>query len=157
MKTVRPTYGLCPADLQKIMRSSAKHYAWILLVSVCLLPACSGSGLKMREVPDTGNYEQTLNYQFQAKVFADKEGDCQKLVVRVRPINKVYWKEAPPSRLQLFDDDCMSPVRFERVEYLSRKGAGLVRLSGAEVNYFWSEQFRLEDELIGWLWQKGII
>ncbi|MEM8486675.1 MAG: hypothetical protein AAF564_14070 [Bacteroidota bacterium] len=109
----------------------------------------------MHQVPENG-YEQTLNYQFQAQVHADEKGECQKIVIRVKPINKVYWKTPPPQRLQIYDDDCMAPVRFERLQYLARSG-GMVRLNGIELSRFWSEQFRLEDELIGWLWREGII
>ena len=132
------------------------YIAALLILFAGVLPACSGTGLKMRQVPANG-YEQTLNYQFQAQVYADSDGKCRKLVVRVRPLNKVYWKEPPPDRLQLFDDDCTSPVRFERVNYIDTDTGEQVRLHGFEVAYFWSEQFRLEDELIGWLWREGIV
>ena len=130
-----------------------KRY-FFLLVLAGFLPACAGSGFTVSQVPDNG-YDRTLNYQFQAQVHADPDGVCKQIVVRVRPLNKVYWKEPPPDRLSLYDDDCLSPVRFERVHYLAKDG--LVRLSGVEVNYFWSENFRLEDELVSWLWQKEII
>ena len=123
---------------------------------VAALFSCSGPAYKMRQFPENG-YDQTINYQFQAQVHADAEGRCRKLVVRVRPLNKVYWKTPPPDRLQLFDDDCTQPVRFERINYLSTNGDGMVRLTGIEVNRFWSEQFRLQDELISWLWREEVM
>ena len=131
----------------------------ILVVSFVLavsLPACSGSGFVVHTVPENG-YGHTLNYQFQAQVQTDDEGKCTKFSVRVKALNKVYWKTPPPDRLQLFDDDCLSPVRFERAHFISRETRGPVQLYGPELTYFWSEQYRLEDELISWLWEKGII
>ncbi len=130
--------------------------SFCILVIALFLSSCSGPGLRMREVPRNG-YEQTLNYQFQAQVFEDANGQCKRMIVRVRALNKIYWKKPPPDRLQLIDDDCLKPIRFEHVHYLSTEGDGLVRLSGPEVNRFWSEQFRLEDELIGWLWREAEI
>lgn len=126
----------------------------LLLLLAGALPACAGSAFTINQVPENG-YDRTLNFQFQAQVHQDEDGRCKQIVVRVRPLNKMYWKKPPPDRLQLFDDDCLSPVRFERVNYLARDG--MVQLSGVEVNYFWSENFRLEDELVSWLWQKEII
>ena len=126
----------------------------LLLFLAGVLPACASSGYSVSRVPDNG-YDRTLNYQFQAQVHADENGVCKQLVVRVKPINKIYWKEPPPDRLQLFDDDCLSPVRFERLQYLANDG--LVRLSGVQITHFWSENFRMEDELVSWLWQKEII
>ena len=125
-----------------------------LFTFALLFSACGSAGLRVQHVPDHG-YEQTLNYQFQAQVFRDAAGQCRKLIVRVRPLNKIYWRAPPPERLQMYDDDCLSPVRFERVHYLASDG--LIRLNGIEVSYFFSENFRLEDELIGWLWRSGII
>ncbi len=110
----------------------------------------------MREVPLHG-FDQTLNFEFQAQVFENADGECKRLVVRVKPLNKVYWKTPPPDRLQLYDDNCFSPIRFERVQYLARDAGGIVRLSGPQVTLFWSEQFRLQDELLGWLWRQGIM
>ncbi|MEZ4701460.1 MAG: hypothetical protein R2834_14075 [Rhodothermales bacterium] len=127
----------------------------LILLAGCL-SACSGAaGLTIRDVPANG-YDQTLNYEFQAQVYEDAQGKCKRMVVRVRPINKVYWKTPPPDRLQLYDDDCYSPIRFERIQYLAGGAGGIVRLSGPQVNLFWSEQFRLQDELLGWLWRQGI-
>ena len=128
----------------------------ILLVLAVFLQACSGPWLRVRHVPEDG-YKQTLNYQFQARVHSDSLGECKMIVVRVKALNKVYTKEPPPSRLQLFDDDCMSPVRFERVHYISNETGEHVRLQGPEVVRFLSEHIRLEDELIGWLWREGVI
>ncbi len=127
-----------------------------LLIFTGLIPACSGPGFRMHQVPEHG-YDQTLNYQFQAQVHADLEGRCKQIIVRVRPLNKVYWRKPPPDRLQLFDDNCFSPVRFERVHYISKRTGQSVRLSGREVIQFMSEYSHLENELIGWLWRKGII
>ena len=127
----------------------------LLPTAACaLIVGCSGPSLQLQQFPDNG-YAQTLNYQFQAQVHTDSEGRCKKMSVRVRPLNKVYWKEPPPERLQLFDDDCMSPVRFERIHYINNEG--IVQLSGPEITQFWSSYFRLEDELVGWLWREGII
>ena len=138
------------------MRAPIAYQIGIIMLAV-LVQACSaGPGFKRTQVPSNG-YDHTLNYQFQAQVFADSEGDCQRIVVKVKPLNKVYWKTPPPDRLQLFDDDCNSPVRFERIQYLGEQGEGLRRLSGIEITYFWSDQFRLQDELISWLWDEGII
>ncbi len=127
-----------------------------LLVFAALLQACSGPWLQVRHVPEDG-YERTLNYQFQARVHSDSLGDCHMLVVRVKPLNKMYSKQEPPSRLQLFDDDCMSPLRFERIQYHSKGNGSLVRLAGPEVTQFLSEYDRLEGELVGWLWRAGVI
>ncbi len=133
---------------------NAQMALWTVVVPLCLtLAACSGSGLRMRQVPD-GGYAQTLNYQFQAQVFEDEAGACKRMVVRVRPLNKVYWRDAPPERLQFFDDDCLSPVRFERAQFVTNEG--LIRLTGPQVNQFLGDLVRLEDELIGWLWRQGI-
>ena len=128
----------------------------ILLVFAVFLQACSGPWLRVRQVPEDG-YEQTLHYQFQAQIHGDSDGQCKRMVVRVKALNKVYTKGEPPPRLRLFDDDCMSPLRFERVHYVSRQTGEHVRLSGSEVVHFFSEHIRLEDELIGWLWREGVI
>lgn len=118
--------------------------------------ACSGPWLRVSQVPEDG-YEQTLHYQFQARVHADSLGTCKMMVVRVRALNKIYTKEEPPPRLRLFDDDCISPVRFERVHYVSKQTGEHIRLSGPAVFLFFSEHVRLEDEVIGWLWREGVI
>ena len=138
------------------MRAPFALQIGILLFVALILQSCSGPSFKRVQVPENG-YDQTLNYQFQAQVYADSDGECQRITIRVKAINKVYWKTPPPDRLQLFDDDCNRPVRFERVQYLGDRGEGLRRLSGIEVSYFWSEQYRLQDELISWLWEEGII
>ena len=118
------------------------------------LQACSGPGLTMRQVPENG-YQRTLNYQFQAQVHADLDGTCKMMIVRVKPLNKMYGENEPPPRLQLFDDDCLSPLRFERVQYLS--GSGYVRLSGVDVGRFLGDNFHLESVLIEWLCNEGVI
>ncbi len=129
----------------------------VLLFIAGLLSACSGaSDLVMREVPVNG-FAQTLNYEFQAQVYENAQGQCKRMTVRVKPLNKVYWRTPPPDRLQLFDDDCYSPIRFERIQYIAGNAGGVVRLSGPQLNLFWSEQFRLQDELLGWLWRQGIM
>ena len=121
------------------------------------LSACGGSSwLRVRHVPENG-YAETLNYQFRASVYADSLGNCQMLTVQVRPISKLYSGDEPPDRLQLFDDDCRSPVRFERAQYISRETGESVRLSGTQVNRFLGDFVRLEDELMGWLWRAGVI
>lgn len=127
----------------------------VLWAVAMLLPACSGHGYRMQEVPEQG-YEQTLNYQFQAQVFSDEEGECKRVVVRVRPLNKGYVTEPPPNRLQLIDEDCFRPIQFERAQYLSRQNGGLVRLNGPEVANFLGSQVRLSNELYDWLWRAGI-
>jgi hypothetical protein len=128
--------------------------AGVLAVS---LWACGGSSwLHVRHVPEDG-YAETLNYQFRATVHADTLGNCRTMSVEVKPINKVYSGGEPPSRLQLFDDDCRSPVRFERAQFISNESGAPVRLSGSEVNRFLRNFVRLEDELIGWLWREGVI
>lgn len=127
----------------------------ILFGVATILQACSGPWLRVRHVPEDG-YERTLNYQFQAKVHADALGECKMMVVRVKPLNKMYSEGEPPSRLRLFDDDCSSPLRFERVEYRARDG-NQVRLSGTDVARFMSDFDHLEGELIGWLWREGEI
>ena len=126
------------------------------LVLAFSIQACSGPWLQVRHVPENG-YAQTINYQFQADVHDDDSGNCRMMVVRVKAINKMYSKQEPPPRLQLLDDDCTSPLRFERVQYLSRETGEHVRLSGIEVVRFLSDYSRLEDELIGWLWREGVI
>lgn len=119
------------------------------------LLACGGKAwLSVRHVPENG-YEETLNYRFRATVHADSLDNCRTMSVEVRPINKVYRGGAPPSRLQLFDDDCRDPVRFERAQFITESGEP-VRLSGSEVNRFLSDFVRLEDELMGWLWRAGV-
>lgn len=130
------------------------------LITLCLvaflLQACaSSSGGSVRQVPENG-YEQTQNYQFQAQVHSDSLGRCQRIVVRVEAQSKLYTRGKPPSRLQLVDEDCMSPVRFESARYLSDRG-NVVQLSGIEVDNFLGRNTRLEDELIGWLWREGVI
>lgn len=128
----------------------------LLLVMVVGLPACSSSAwLNVRNVPEDG-YTRTLNYQFQARVHSDEDGNCKQMMVRVKSLNKMYSRGEPPSRLQLFDDDCMSPFRFERVQYITREGEP-VRLFGTDVARFLSDYTRLESELVGWLWREGVI
>ena len=130
---------------------------WAILLGIGLsLQGCSDPWLRMHRVPENG-YEQTRNYQFQAQVHADESGECKMMVVRVRPLNKLYSKGEPPSRLQLFDDDCMSPLRFERAHYISKQTGGQVNLHGSEMVHFWSDNVRLESELIEWLWREGVI
>lgn len=102
-------------------------------------------------------FAQTINYEFQAEVHDDESGKCRKMVVHVKPLNKVYWKQEPPARLQLFDDDCSSPLRFERVQYISTGTGGHVRLHDSDVVRFLADHSRLEDELVGWLWREGVI
>ncbi|MFK7844658.1 MAG: hypothetical protein AB8G77_05100 [Rhodothermales bacterium] len=140
------------------MRIPVGFQLGMVLLILCILPACAGgkAGLKMHAVPYNG-FDQTLNFQFQAQVFKTDEGECKRMVVRVKPLNKVYWKTPPPDRLQLYDDDCLSPVRFERLQFLSRESGGLQHLAGPEINFFWSEHFRLQDELVGWLWSSEIL
>ena len=125
----------------------------LLFAGFFVLQACSGPWLQVRQVPEDG-YEQTLHYQFQAQVHGDAEGNCKRMVVRVKAFNS---KVDPPPRLQLFDDDCMSPVRFERAQYVSKETGEHIRLSGPAVFHFLSDHIRLEDELIGWLWRAGVI
>ena len=108
----------------------------------------------MRQIPSNG-YVQTQNYQFQAQVQSDEKGQCQRIVVNVRAVNKLYTRGMPPSRLQLVDEDCYSPVRFESARYVSDKGSP-VQLSGIEVDRFLADNVLLEDELIGWLWREGL-
>lgn len=127
-----------------------------LFLLAFLVQACASSnGGSVRQVPENG-YEQTQNYQFQAQVHADSLGRCQRIVVRVEAQSKLYTRGKPPSRLQLIDEDCFSPVRFESARYLSDRG-NVVQLSGTEVDNFLARNSRLEDELIGWLWREGII
>ena len=128
----------------------------ILFVLTVLLQACSGPSLRVRQVPEDG-FKRTLNYQFQAQVHADSGGNCKMLSVRVKALNKIYGKGEPPPRLRLFDDDCLSPLRFERAQFVSKQTGEQVRLFGPEVVQFLSQHVRLEDELIGWLWREGVI
>ena len=118
--------------------------------------ACSGPWLQVRQVPEEG-YEQTLHYQFQAQIHDDADGQCKMLAVRVKPFSTFYRAGQLPPRLELYDDDCMSPLRFERVHYISIETGEHIRLSGSAVIQFLSEHIRLEDELIGWLWRQGVI
>ena len=121
-----------------------------------LASGCAQPWLRVHQVPEDG-FERTLNYQFQAQVHADSLGKCHMMVVRVKALNKFYGAGEPPPRLQLFDDDCLSPVRFERAQYVSRETGEQVRLSGPAVNQFLGSFARLENELIGWLWRAGVI
>lgn len=120
------------------------------------LASCTGAGFSLKEYPSDG-FERTLSYQFRAKVYNNQEGQCQRIVVEVKALNKVYLRGAPPERLRLYDDDCMSPVRFEQVKYLSTDEGGLIQVTGMDVTYFWSENFKLENELLEWLWQNNIV
>lgn len=128
----------------------------LLVVIAVSLQACSGAWLRINHVPEDG-YERTLNYQFQAQVHSDSLGNCRMMMVRVKALNKMYSKQEPPPRLQLFDDDCMSPLRFERVHYVSKQTGEHIRLSGTDVVHFFSDNARLESELIEWLWYEGVI
>ena len=109
----------------------------------------------MTHLPENG-YEHTINYQFQATIRSDAEGECKQLIVRVRPLNKMYSGNQPPDRLQLFDDDCQRPLRFERINYIERETSEPVRLSGPEVYRFWNEHSKIEGEMIEWLWRAGV-
>lgn len=122
---------------------------------VGLLAGCSGAGRSMSTVPENG-YENTLNYQVQAQVFSDDEGKCTRVTVKVRPQNKLYGENMPPSRLQLIDDDCLPPIHFERIEYTDRNSGDFVRLSGPEIAQFWSRFYNMESEITQWLWQEGV-
>ena len=126
-----------------------------LLIAVLLVPACSGTSVQVQRVPEDG-FTQTRNYQFQARIRADTLGNCETMTVRVKGVNKLYMRGAPPSRLRLFDDDCARPVQFERVEYVSRETQHHVRLSGFEVARFLSGHGRLEHELMRWLWREQV-
>lgn len=128
----------------------------ILLVPIVFLPACSGPWLQVHYVPENG-YEQTRNYQFQAQVHADSLGQCKMMVISVKALSKLYSRGEPPPRLQLFDDDCKSPLRFERVQYMSSRTGEHVRLAGSEVVHFLNDNVLLESELIEWLWHEGVI
>src|SRR5919106_6308926 len=105
------------------------------LAAFLFLLACAGPWLRVRHVPEDG-FAQTINYEFQAEVHDDESGRCRMLVVHVRALNKVYWKQEPPPRLQLFDDDCNSPLRFERVQYVSLETGAQVRLHANDVVRF---------------------
>jgi hypothetical protein len=129
--------------------------ASFLVLSVSI-QACSGPWLRVRHVPEDG-FAQTINYQFQAQVHDDESGKCRMMVVHVKALNKVYSKQEPPPRLQLFDDDCTSPLRFERVQYVSMETGKQVRLHDADVVRFLADYSRLADELVGWLWREGVI
>ena len=120
-----------------------------------VLQACSGSGLRVQHVPSDG-FVRTINYQFQAKLHLDETGRCRNMVIRVRPLNKGYSEGEPPPRLQLFDDDCTSPLRFERAQFVSREGVQ-VQLYGIEVTRYLGQFNHLENELVGWLWREGVI
>lgn len=140
---------------------SARSFDGISFVILCLfallLTACASSGGgSVRQVPENG-YDHTPNYRFQAQVHADSLGRCQRIVVRVEAVNKLYTRgQKPPYRLQLADENCHSPVRFENARYVSDEG-NVVQLSGMEVDRFLGENIKLEDELIGWLWREGVI
>jgi hypothetical protein len=107
-------------------------------------------------VPEDG-FAQTINYQFQAEVHDDESGRCRMMVVHVKALNKVYSKQEPPDRLELFDDDCNRPLRFERLQYVSTETGKYIRLHGTDVVRFLAAYSRLEDELVGWLWREGVI
>ena len=126
-----------------------------LLVCAALLPACSEPWLRVQHVPENG-FHRTLNYQFQAQVHADSLGHCKKLVVHAKPLNKMYREEPIPARLRLMDDDCRSPVRFERVQFISNETGAAVRLSGHAAIEFLNQHYRMENELMGWLWRAGV-
>lgn len=121
-----------------------------------LMSACVSSGsASVRQVPENG-YDHTQNYRFQARVHADSLGQCQRIVVRVEALNKLYTKDRPPYRLQLIDENCYSPVRFENARYVSDNGAP-VQLSGTEVDRFLDNNVTLENDLMSWLWHEGVI
>ena len=126
------------------------------LVLAVSLQACSGPWLRVRHVPKDG-FAQTINYEFRAEVHDDESGRCRMMVVHVRALNKVYSRQEPPPRLQLFDDDCKSPLRFERVQYVSMETGEQVRLHDRDVVRFLADYSRLADELVGWLWREGVI
>ena len=126
-----------------------------LLLSVSI-QGCSGPWLRVRHVPEDG-FAQTINYEFRADVHDDESGRCHRIVVHVRALNKVYSKQEPPPRLQLFDDDCNSPLRFERLQYVAMDTGEHVRLHDTAVRRFLANYSRLEDELVGWLWREGVI
>lgn len=128
----------------------------LLLVGL-LMQGCLGSGFQARQVPENGGFDQTRSYQFQALVHTDSDGVCQRRMVRVKPLSKLYTKVDPPPRIQLFDDDCERPLEFERAQYVSNETGENVSLSGPEVARFWSENGRLQNELVGWLWRSGVI
>lgn len=126
-----------------------------LLIFIAILTSCKGPGYTTTFLPENG-YTKTLNYQFKATIRSDAEGECKQLTVRVRPLNKMYSGNQPPDRLQLFDDDCNQPLRFERISYIERRTSQPVRLSGTEVYQFWSAYSRIEGEMIEWLWRAGL-
>lgn len=128
----------------------------IVLVLLIFLPGCGKTWLSVRHVPENG-FAETLNYQFKAMVHSDDENTCEQLVVEVKAINKMYHEGEPPPRLHLYDDDCRSPVRFERAQYVSKDTGQHVWLNGPEVNRFLSSFKNLENELVGWLWRAGVI
>ena len=134
---------------------SIRCYHFFLIILLPVLGSCKGPGFSVTQLPENG-YAQTINYQFQATIRSDTKGDCKQLIVRVRPLNKMYSGNQPPDRLQLFDDDCNRPLRFERINYIERGTNEPVRLSGPEVNRFWSDYSRIESEMIEWLWRAGI-
>ena len=121
-----------------------------------LLQACASTQPQVRMVPEDG-FDHTLHYQFRAQVYADSLGECQRIIVRVKALNKGYLNGAPPPRLRLWDDDCMSPIRFERLHYISSETGEQVRLNGTEVSHFWGENVRLQNELMTWMWRTGVI
>ncbi len=126
------------------------------LVVAILLPGCASTGSQIQRVPENG-YEETNNYRFQAEVHMDEDSTCQQIRVRVEALNKLYLREKPPARLQLFDDDCQRPIQFDRVNYLSEETGAPVSLEGSDVERFWSENERLQHELMGWLSRAGVI
>lgn len=137
-------------------RTSGEHLFIAILALTIFLPACGRTWLSVRQVPENG-FEQTLNYQFQARVHSDEDNKCEQLTVEVKAINKMYSEGEPPPRLQLYDDDCQSPVRFERAQYVSKDTGEHIWLSGPEVGRFLGGFKNLENELVGWLWRAGVI
>ena len=126
-----------------------------LLLLVAMLPACSGTPvLTTRYVPENG-FAQTLNYQFQAHVRVDADDECKSLVVNVMPLQN-FGPNMTPARLRFFDDNCFSPIRFERAQYLDEDTGTVIRISDFEVVRFLSDYPRLDNELMGWLWRSEI-
>jgi hypothetical protein len=152
---------MCPAVRSRTAVSAVLHalvgplIASFLVLSLSI-QACSRPWLRVRHVPADG-FAQTINYEFQAQVHDDESGRCRMMVVHVKALSKLYSKQEPPPRLQLFDDDCDSPLRFERVQYVSMETGEQVRLHGRDVVRFLADYSRLADELVGWLWRAGVI
>lgn len=131
-----------------------------LLILACLtITACAstkdrGDSLFPLRYPENG-YEHMQNHKIAITIQGDSLNGCRSMHIDVEPVNKLYMRQQPPMRLQLWDDDLARPIMMDRAKYVTRRGG--VRMIGQDqMPRFFSKYYRLENELYQLFFDIGL-